>query len=125
MAVLRQPDNSRMEYRRFSQQLREYRNVVVHDALIGAVSTQQGRLVPKKEHIGKYRFFGAIIAVASDIELLKSDFILEQEQMIEDFAIVQTLLNGLWKKPIDRLRTLLYKERNPRMLSKYDLALSD
>lgn len=65
-----------MEYRRFSRKLREYRNVVVHDALIGAVLTPQGRLVPKKEFIGKYRIFGTISAAASDMKLLKSDFIL-------------------------------------------------
>jgi hypothetical protein len=58
------------------------------------------------------------------MKLLKSDFILEQEQMIADFVVLQTLLNQLWKKPIDRLRTLLYEDQNPIMLSKYDLSLS-
>ena len=58
------------------------------------------------------------------MKLLKSDFILDQEQMIAEFVVLQTLLNRLWKKPIDRLRALLYEDQNPIMLSKYDLSFS-
>jgi hypothetical protein len=43
--------------------------------------------------------------------------------MIADFAQIQVCLNNLWQKPIADLRTLLFKDHNPKLLSKYNLTI--
>ena len=106
-------DLSWRKYKACANLLRRYRNVVVHDHLIGLVPTQLGSsLVPKKEKIQNYRSFFAIERATTDLEKLNSDFILQQEQMIGDFAELQTRLNDLWRKPIEDLSDLLLKKRN-------------
>ena len=111
------------KYKSCARLLREYRNVVVHDHLIGVVRTHLGDLVPKKEKIQNYRRHFAIEKANSDSAVLNSDFILMQEQMIGDFAELQVRLNDLWHKPIEDLRALLFKELNPKLLAKYDLTI--
>jgi hypothetical protein len=110
-------------YQACAKPLREYRNVVVHDHEIGIIDTPLGSLVPKKEKIQQYRTFFAIDRAKTDIEKLNSDFILQQEQMIRDFAELQTCLNDLWLKPIEDLSTLLLKQHNPKLLAKYNLTI--
>jgi len=95
----------------------------VHDHLIGVVGMQLGDLVPKKEKIQDYRRYFAIERALSNFAALNSDFILVQEQMIADFAELQIRLNALWNKPIEDLRSLLFKELNPKLLAKYDLTI--
>lgn len=41
--------------------------------------------------------------------------------MGNDMRDVKTLLNRLWEKPPADLRALLYDERNPALLQKYNL----
>jgi hypothetical protein len=111
-------------YTKCAALLRGYRNVVVHDHLIGVVHTPLGSpLVPRKEKIGNYRSFYAIERAASNVEKLNSDFIVQQEQMIGDFAELQTRLNDLWRKPIEDMRDLLLKGRNPKLLAKMNIVL--
>jgi hypothetical protein len=113
-----------LNYTKYAALLRGYRNVVVHDHLIGMVHTPLGSpLVPRKEKIGNYRRFYAIERAASNVEKLNSDFILQQEQMIGDFAELQHRLNDLWSKPIEDVQGLLLKERNPKLLAKLNLTL--
>lgn len=69
-------DLSWRKYKAYANLLRRYRNVVVHDHLIGLVPTQLGSsLVPKKEKIQDYRSFFAIERATTDLEKLNSDFI--------------------------------------------------
>jgi hypothetical protein len=95
----------------------------VHDHNIGIVQTQLGALVPRKEKIQNYRRFLSIENASTSFANLNSDFILLQEQMIADFAELQVRLNDLWRKPIEDLRGLLFKELNPKLLTKYDLTI--
>jgi hypothetical protein len=97
--------------------------VVVHNHIIGVVSTPLGAMVPRKEKIQHYRSFFAIETAAADIGKLTSDFILQQEQMINDFAELQIRLNELWRKPIEDFRNLLLKELNHTLLMKYNLEI--
>jgi hypothetical protein len=43
--------------------------------------------------------------------------------MIADFVELQMRLNDLWRKPIEDLRALFFKLRNPKLLAKYDLTI--
>ena len=43
------------------------------------------------------------------------------EQMFSDFRTFKERVNALWEKPTDDLTRLLYEERNPLILQKYNL----
>jgi hypothetical protein len=53
---------------------------------------------------------------ANDPERLKRDFIVREQQMANDMRNIQIALNGVWKKPIAELCSLLYYKRNPALL---------
>ena len=113
-----------IEYVKCARLIREYRNVVVHDHLIGSVEILGlGPLIPKKEKIQQYRSFYAIQQGWGKAEMRKRDFILVQEQMIIDFAEIQTRLNALWQAPLNDMRAL-FRERNALLVQKYDLLLT-
>jgi len=111
-------------YARFSNQIRGYRNKVVHDVAMGTVLSGKFHLVPRKEHVHDYTAMRSIQEAASDIKRLKRDFIVRAEQMSADLQTMQLVLNGLWEKPIGDLSTLFYEERNAVLLRKYNLELT-
>ena len=114
------------KYVKYAQLVRQYRNVIVHDHLIGNIHLPGlGDLVPKKEKIPKYRSFFAIENVQKDVTTLYKGFILVQEQMIIDFGEIQNRLNDLWNTPIKDFRTLFLAEPNPRLLQKYNLRIKE
>jgi hypothetical protein len=114
------------DYLRYAQRIREYRNVIIHDVLIGEVIMSGGiRLVPRKEKIQTYRKLSTVFAAAKDPARLKTDFLVMHEQMLTDFAGLQKHLNALWVKVIADFDALLFTEQNPELLKKYDIRFAD
>lgn len=111
-------------YQKLSHAIREYRNKVVHDVAIGHVIVGKIFLVPRKESIQKYAILTAVQEAAKDVKCLKQDFVIREEQMFSDFRALQERLNALWEKPAVDLGKLLYEERNPVLLAKYNLVLA-
>ncbi len=120
----RKRDDAWKRYQSFSQKIREYRNVIVHDVAMGNVLVGKVHMVPRKECIQDYRSLRAVQEAAQDVTRLKKGFILREEQMTNDMQELQQLFNALWEKPIADLTRLLYEERNPILLSKYNLHLT-
>jgi hypothetical protein len=113
------------EYKRRTQKIREYRNVIVHDVQIGRIIVNGNiELVPKKESIQNYRKWSKVFAVQQDIPKLKKDFINMKEQMILDIGTLEIILNELWKKPIDELTKLFFEDKNEILLKKYNIDLA-
>lgn len=113
-------------YRDYSVTLRQYRNFVVHDVALGTIVSAGGlRLVPKKEKLSKYKKLDSVFAAASDIQRQKTDFIMMEEQMVADFAELQSVLDSVWERPLADVADLLFKERNAIILEKYALAFTD
>jgi hypothetical protein len=111
-------------YKKFSDEIRPYRNKVVHDVAMGILLVGKFHLVPRKERMANYGAIRPVQAAAKDIKRLKRDFIVREEQMFSDFRTIQECLNELWEKPTGDLRKLLYGERNPVLLQKYNLELA-
>ena len=112
------------EYKKYSQKIREYRNIIVHDIQIGKIINIGGViLVPKKENIQRYKKWSDVFAVQQNIEELKSDFINMKEQMILDIGNLEVILNKLWNKPINDLEKL-FEDRNEILLKKYNIDLT-
>lgn len=113
------------EYQRYSQKIREYRNIIVHDIQIGKIITIGGiPLVPKKEKIQDYKKWSYVFVAQQDIQKLKNDFINMKEQMILDIGNLEIILNKLWNKPIKDLRNLFFKDKNEILLEKYNIDLT-
>ena len=110
-------------YKGFSQQLREYRNVIVHDVVIGQIVVPGGPLVPKKKVIQQYRGLLPVFEAVADQLRMKRDFVSMHRQMAEDFETLQWILNDLWNRPITDLTRLFYEERNTFLLHEYRIIL--
>jgi hypothetical protein len=117
------PDDWR-QYKRYSQKIREYRNIIVHDIKIGKIISLGGvTLVPKKEKIQNYKKWPHVFEAGQDIQKLKNDFINMKEQMILDIGSLEIILNNLWTKPINDLSKLFFDDKNEILLKKYSIDL--
>jgi len=113
------------EYKRYTQKIKEYRNIIVHDVQIGKIITIGGiTLVPKKEKIQDYKKWSDVFAVQQDIQKLKNDFINMKEQMILDIGRLEIILNNLWAKPINDMKKLFFEDKNKILLDKYNIDLT-
>ena len=111
-------------YKKYTRIIKGYRNIIVHDAQIGRLTTIKGRLfVPKKEKIQQYKKWSCVFAVRDDVQKLKKDFIDREEQMILDIRDLEIILNNLWKKPINDFKELFFERKNKILLKKYNIDL--
>lgn len=109
-------------YKRLSQRIREYRNVIVHNYQIAFIHYGNGiSYIPKKERIHDYKKWNQVFAGAADPKTFERDFIRRELQMMRDLEEVTKSLNELWKKPIFDMEKLLYTDRNEKLLAKYYL----
>lgn len=113
------------QYIRYSQEIRKYRNIIVHDIQIGKIISPGGiPLVPKKEKIRSYKKWSYVFAALQDEQKLRNDFINMKEQMILDIRGLEVILNDLWTKPINDMRKLFFGDRNKILLKKYNIDLT-
>lgn len=114
------------QYKNFSQRIREYRNVIVHDIQIARIIsyTSGMALVPKKEKIQLYKKWSAVFSAQNDIKRVKNDFINMKEQMVMDIGTLENILNEMWVKPLNDLKKLVYEDKNEKLLDKYNLDLA-
>ena len=118
-------EQSWKQYRSFSQQIREYRNVIVHNIQIARIITSpMGVVVPRKEKIQDYKKWSSVFAVRGNNKKIVEDFIDMKEQMNLDLVNLMRILNQLWVKPLGDLKKLFYEDRNERLLEKYNVELS-
>jgi len=106
-------------YKRFSQEIRTYRNVVVHNTQIGALIIDGIHLVPIKKQIGEYKKWRKIANVKqSNIE---KHFIKKNKLMEDDLNTLKIMLNDLWKFPCAQLNKLFYEDKNDKLLEMYNI----
>lgn len=113
------------DYRRFSQKIREYRNVIVHNYQIASVLFPNGvSYVPKKEKIKNYKRWNDVFSGAANPQIFERDFVNREEQMIQDIHEMMVVLNNVWDKPIADMSNLFFTEKNHILLQKYNLELT-
>ena len=78
--------------------------------------------MPRIDAIRNYATMAAIQEALRAPEILKRDFVVREEQMFSNFRTFKQRLNALWEKPIADLSEPLYKDLNPILLEKYNLA---
>ena len=114
------------KYNKYTQKIRKYRNIIVHDAQIGKIICLHDgiTLVPKKEKIQDYKKWSHVFAALQDEQKLRNDFINMKEQMILDIRGLEVILNDLWTKPINDLGKLFFDDKNKILLKKYNIDLT-
>jgi len=96
------------EYINFSKDLRRYRNIIVHDVLIGRIIGEKNQCyIPKLEKIMHYKNWLSVMEAAED-ELKKKDFIEKDIQVKENVVELEKRLNGLWEKMVQEVYDELF-----------------
>lgn len=109
-------------YKNFSSNLREYRNVIVHNTQIASHHTVDKVFIPKLGKIKDYKKWYEVFEVSQ--ERFKIDFVDRDSQMNENFTSLIKILNELWVMPINTMNNLLYVEKNTELLEMYQIDLS-
>jgi len=113
------------QYKQLSQKIREYRNAMLHDVqIMGVLNSDNVLLVPKKEKIHHYQRWHANNKVRQHLEKYKDDFIEPRGQMASDSEHIESLLNDLWRKPIEDMKKLFFEEKNKLLLKKCNIKLT-
>jgi hypothetical protein len=114
------------EYKVFSQSLRTFRNVIVHETLMGQIVISPGvSLVPQKGKIKQYKRITDVLAIINNQSIVQRDFIVKSEQMQLDINELKRILNLIWDKPLKEFVKLFYEDRNNILLKKFDIELVD
>ncbi|MBL7903101.1 MAG: hypothetical protein JNK73_13980 [Bacteroidia bacterium] len=114
-------DKGWKEFKTYMSQIRQYRNVIVHNSQIGSILHDRKRYVPKKDKIGDYKKWHEVFATKND--RFKHDFVNVEDLMNNDFIEIKKRLNDLWSKPQDEFFKLFYTDKNNLLLNKYSLRL--
>ncbi|THU39755.1 hypothetical protein FAM09_14790 [Niastella caeni] len=111
------------EYSTTALQIRTYRNVVVHNTQIASIWEGNQVFVPKKTKIQNYKKWYQVFSVKQD--RFPHDFIDRDQQMHNDFVELKEKLNALWEKPLKHFETLVFVDKNKKLLNKYDIEYTD
>lgn len=117
-------------YKKFSQKIKEYRNVIIHHPQIGKNIILYGNtnfniaveLVPKKEKIKEYIHWRQIEDALKDTHKLENDFIQIEKQMESDIKELEIVFNNLWEVILQKMEALRDK---PNYLKLQDIEFSD
>lgn len=92
---------ARKNYARFSNNIRAFRNAVVHDVKLALLINSEGNaLIPKLDKISNYRTWKAVHDVAIEPKVIKRDFIEIDVHVEASIQGLEVRLNDLWEKLI-------------------------
>ena len=113
------------DYKKTSNELKAYRNVVIHNRQLGTLSnpTNKEVFVPKRKEIGNYKSWHQVFRVTQ--AKFESDFTERKSQMLNDLTELAHRLSNLWQKPITDLMKLIYDDKNMKILALYDISFTD
>lgn len=110
-------------YLTIMSQIRQYRNVVVHNKQLASRHIGTQVLVPKRSKIGNYKTWQQVFQ--AEEETLKNDFVERKEQMLDDLKELTRCLDALWDKPIKDLDKLLFVDKNETLLKHYNISFTN
>ncbi|MCD4677741.1 MAG: hypothetical protein K8S18_17350 [Desulfobacula sp.] len=90
-------DKLRKQYMKFSQSIREFRNVVVHDVQVGSLKDGNGNIyIPRPQVIMNYKTWRQVFSAAGNEKTINRDFRPKKQQMENDIIELETILNEIW-----------------------------
>ena len=118
-------DDLRKQYVRFSQSIREFRNVVVHDVQVGRLNINGQIYIPKPQVIKKYRTWREVFSVINELDIIAQDFNHKKLQMESDIVELETILNGIWDLILNEFLSEFYTHDRHVLRGLYGLVLDD
>ena len=118
-------DELRKKYIRFSQSIREFRNVVVHDVQIGRLNINGETYIPKAQVIKEYRTWREVFSAINKPGVIAQDFQLKKTQMESDINELETILNTIWELIIYEFLSEFYTHDRHFLRDLYALTLTD
>ena len=110
-------------YKTFSQEIRHYRNVIVHYSQIGSIFLDGGtKMVPQKKKIDNYDTWRKIFAAGGKPKILREDFISYRIQMNNDLRDLKKFINNLWDTVLLNIHEL---QHEAKYLSLQNLILTE
>ncbi|MFH1287289.1 MAG: hypothetical protein ABII25_01155, partial [bacterium] len=110
------------KYKVYTQKIREYRNVIIHNCQIGRIRKNGKIFVPKRDKIQNYKTWDKVFAATKNKQEIENNFIEMKQQMKLSLEGLEDKLNDLWEKPISDMKGLLYKKKNEMLFGKYNFA---
>ena len=108
-------------YKKFSQEIRQYRNIIAHHYKMSFLQNEQGHLfVPKKDKINNYKRWVDVENAVIDTGK-HDDFVGQDDLMESDLTQMKRVLQVLWDKPLNDFNNLLYEKKNNIIQTKYNL----
>ena len=99
-------------YGTISRQVREFRNVIVHDIHVGGISVRGQTLVPKTDKILKYRRWSDIQKVWGKEDIVAKDFCEVKTQCGNEIARTADVLNALYEKLLKDFNEEFYNPKH-------------
>ncbi len=118
-------DELRKRYVQFSQSIREFRNVLVHDVQVGKLKINGQIYMPKPKVIKKYRTWREVFGAGNKPDVIAQDFSLKKPQMENDLVELETILNEIWKLIINEFLSEFYTHDRQILRDLYRLTLND
>lgn len=117
---------ARKDYARFSNNIRAFRNAVVHDVKLGLLITPEGNaLIPKLDKISNYRTWRAVHDVAQEPKVIERDFIEIDVHIEASIQGLEVRLNDLWEKLIQDGTDEFNSTERESFRSKFGIEISD
>jgi hypothetical protein len=119
-------DKLRKQYIKFSQSIREFRNVVVHDVQVGRLNDRNGNIyIPRPQVIMNYKTWRQVFSAARNGKTINRDFRPKNQQMGNDIIELETILNEIWGLIIQEFISEFYSNDRRILRDMYGLSLED
>ena len=117
------------DYNKISTSIRNMRNAIVHDVRLGQIIINGVPMMPRPSIVHNYRTWRSIRSVIEGKEnhaireIIGKDFVIYPEQAKVDIENTEILINRLWEKIIDIMRSELFDKKNLKLLKYYQLEI--
>ncbi len=117
---------SRKNYATHSQDIRQFRNVIVHDVRVARIidNIVGQPLIPKPKVIGIYRSWRKVLAIVKNKQIINADFAEQYQQAKEDIETLEHTLNSMWETLINDFEGEFYSTDRSTLREMYDIELS-
>jgi hypothetical protein len=116
----------RKQYVTLRQNIRQFRNVIVHDVRVGRIrASDEITVVPKPKHVPKYRAWRDVEKAADNPQKVEKHFADPLEQAVEDIRSIESILNEIWEKLIEDLLDEFYSDARDDLRQMFDVEFSD
>ncbi|MCP4367764.1 MAG: hypothetical protein GY797_06580 [Deltaproteobacteria bacterium] len=118
-------NKNRKAYKTHAISIREFRNIIIHDAKIGRIIERDGKtFIPKPKVIKKYNSWRKVESVVGNEEIVSKDFAEQFHQATEDLSSLESLVNNLWDKVINDFEEEFYSQERVALRELFNIEFS-